>query len=105
MDELPAENVYLLADVKPCKQDANEKGLLLYYSRSVGWHVAYYANSHMPDVTHWTYLPERPPIKETLEERLDQSFDRWVNRMFPRVEPATRALLRLGYEAGYQAYE
>lgn len=105
MDELPAENVYLLTDVEPCKQDANEKGQVLYYSLSVGWHVAYYARSHMPDVTHWTYLPECPPAQESPAERLDRSFDKWVSRTFPKAEPAARTLLRLGYEAGYQADE
>jgi len=96
----PSENVYLLTDQRPCKDDADQRGHVLYYSQSVGWHQGFWGKSHMPDATHWTYLPERPPAVVPREHLLETAFNRWQDNAFPKVEPAVKLLLRLGFMAG-----
>lgn len=103
MEKPLAENVYLLADTKPRKEDSDINGNVLYFSPAFGWHQGYWAKTYRDDVTHWTYLPEQPPAQESLQDRLNRTFNKWVDEKFPNVEVAARMLLRLGYEAGYHA--
>ena len=96
-----AENVFILADVRPTKEDANEQGYVLYFSLSCGWYQGHWHNTYMKDITHWTYLPERPPAQENPVAIMHRTFDEWVNEKFPNAESAAKMLLRLGYEAGF----
>lgn len=98
-NKLP-DDIFLLADVKPTKDDANQAGHVLFYSPLAGWHQATWSRSHMADATHWTFLPDAPPEAERRTVRLESGFNAWYNNQFPGCEPQVKALLRLGYMAG-----
>lgn len=94
------ENVYILSDVTPTKDDSDKDGKVLFFSPTVGWYEATWSNPYMGNTTHWTFLPERPPILEDRAAVLDRRFNLWIQDKFPNIEPAAKMLLRLGYEAG-----
>ena len=102
MDNRLSENVYVLADNKPTKNDADANGNVLYYSPTMGWHQGFWYTTWNSDVTHWTFLPEQPPSQEDPVHKMERRFNAWVTDQFPNVEPAVKMLLRLGYEAGYK---
>lgn len=61
----PQENVYSVARTgMPDASAADAKGFVLFYSRSVGWHIGFYSSPWKKDITHWTYLPLVPPAEE-----------------------------------------
>lgn len=102
MEKPAPENIFILAHVKPTKDDADANGNVLYFSPTLGWYQGSWVRTYMVDVTHWTYLPELPPSLEDPLTRMNRTFNEWVDDKYPNVEVPAKALLRIGYEAGYK---
>jgi len=102
MEKLP-ENVYSIIDNPPTREQADNKGRVLYYSASAGWSSGYYAGSYMKDVTHWTFCPEAPPVVESPSERVEHKFNVWMKEAHPDADPALRSLLRMGFFAAFKS--
>jgi hypothetical protein len=97
------ENVYVLSDWKPGKEDGDVSGSVLYFKPGFGWYSGHWNHPHMDGTTHWTYLPKDPAPAETLEARRNAAFKTWLNS-FPseaRIEELPVSLLRLGWNAGW----
>jgi len=97
--QLP-NDVYLLDEVKPTKEDANRQGQVLWFSQLTGWHQGQWTGSHLSNVTHWSYLPDRPAQAQSREVVLEVAFNVWYDMNFKNGDPQTKVLLRLGYMAG-----
>lgn len=97
------ENVYLLSDWKPGKEDSDEKGNVLFFKPGFGWYSGFWQRPHMEGTTHWTYLPLKPPAAEDAEQVRERQFNEWINS-FPansKFDELALSLLRLGWNAGW----
>jgi|GEM_PF-2401526 len=97
------ENIYVLYDWRPGKEDADDKGNVLYFKPGFGWYSGYWQRPHMEGTTHWTYLPKQPPVAEDPSLKRDEQFKQWLST-FPaeaRIEDLPVSLLRLGWNAGW----
>ncbi len=101
ISDSPQENVYLLIDQRPTKDDADDKGNVLYYKPGFGWYSGYWHMPYMTDTTHWTYLPERPPILEDPGLLRDNEFDKWLRTFPSKFEDSVIALFRLSWNAAW----
>lgn len=96
-----AENVYAIADTKPTKDDSDANGNVLYFSATLGWHQGYWSLPWREDITHWTYLPERPPSLPDPKVIRDQAFKDWLAKFPTKFEEPAISLLRLGFNGGW----
>jgi len=97
-----SENVYVLKEQPPIKDDADAKGNVLYFKPGFGWYSGYWHSAHMDGTTHWTFLPERPPELEDTKVKREKAYQAWM-KLFPaEFDPAADALIRLGFNAGWE---
>lgn len=96
------ENIYVLRSDPPTKEDADDKGNVLYFKPGFGWYQGYFIKAHMDGTTHWTYLPKHPPALPDATAECDTQFNEWL-RLFPtKFEDSVIALFRLGWNAGWK---
>ena len=50
------ENVYP-ATSPPTSDQANNKGIVLWYAKGHGWYPAHWTCPFMPDTVYWTFMP------------------------------------------------
>jgi hypothetical protein len=96
------ENIYLLRTDPPTKDDADEKGNVLYFCPRFGWYSGYFIKPHMDGTTHWTYLPHRPPALPDPAVESDTHFNDWLKSFPTKFEDSVIALFRLGWNAGWK---
>lgn len=90
---------YELQICPPKAEDADSDNKVLWFHPKLGWHQGDYRFPVYTDCTHWTYLPERPVVKDPAEVA-KEGFQAWL-RTFPTEFPAAaQALLELGFKAG-----
>lgn len=97
------ENVYLLSDWKPSKEDSDDNGNVLYFSPRIGWYQGYWTKPYMDGSTHWTYLPLKPPAAEDPKAKRDREFEKWF-ATFPIKEGDSnliKSLVRVGWDAAW----
>jgi len=83
----------------PTKGVANDRGEVMFYAEGFGWYVGHFASPHMPNTTHWTLLPDRPPAALTSEARCEASFKSWC--LGREITPVGKEFLMPAYKAGW----
>ena len=96
----PAEDVYPAATM-PVKTQANATGEVLWFAEGYGWYVGGFASPHMPNTTHWTYIPDRPACENSNALR-DVEFDRWMLTFSRETREALRDTLSTAFHAGWR---
>lgn len=99
MNQPLPENIFLIEDL-PTKEQANDRGLVLFYAKSIGWYSGFFTSPHMQDTTHWTFLPDAPATEES-NVRRDFKCNEWLTS-FPDLSELAESLLRMGFRAGWQ---
>ena len=61
----------------PTKEQANDKGNILWYANGFGWYISAWNYGYMPDTSHWTYMPEDLNIPSEEEVLKAHAFEQW----------------------------
>lgn len=99
MNQPLPENIYFIED-QPTKDQANNKGQVLFYAKHYGWYPGYFNLPHMKDTTHWTFLPDAP-TDETSHVRRDYKCKEWL-ASFEDLSALAESLMRMGFNAGWE---
>lgn len=92
------EDLYPI-EISPTKNEANGNGEVMFYAEGFGWYVGQFSRPHLPDTTHWTLLPDRPPTTLSNEARCDASYELWCSRR--DLTPLGKEYLLPAYKAGW----
>ena len=100
-DNLP-ENVFPVGYL-PTKEQANNKGKVLWYAKGYGWYLGWFGSPHMDDTSHWTYAPDDLNIPVDSPEATNKAFETWLKE-FPKdcFGAETRAIMKMGFLGGWR---
>lgn len=91
------ENVFPWPEIAPTKDDGDANGNVLWFSPAHGWSQGWWKGPFASGVSHWTYLPPRPPAAEDPNELVKRKFDQWIQEFPAEFDEPTKALMLLGW--------
>jgi hypothetical protein len=96
------ENVFPLT-YPPTKEQANNKGNVLFYAKGHGWYMGWFYRPHMEHTTHWTYAPDDLNIPIDSDETTNLAFKAWL-KQYPKdcFGAESMALMKMGFLGGWR---
>jgi len=96
------EDVFPFPSMPPSKDDADELGYVLWFHPVHGWCQGMWKWPTFTGCTHWTYIPPRPPGKESAEDKCERLFTEWAASFDHSFDKAATALMRMGWNGAFK---